>query len=202
MSHLNRRSIREWTPEILQKVRKNCVWRANQDHIGTNISGSTSNWVGITNYKLAVDELWKTHPDFPRKQYERKKLAFTDKEYLKLRNIAKKKNLSSEIIQEFDNVFYLAFSYAYRQAIGHTDGTLAGFGFDANILDYLKLAYYIHWVKVDNVVNAENDFLTNPFHCWNSKLSERILKNNLSTDLQDNALTRLGICKKDENLES
>ena len=202
MSHLSRRSSKEWTPEILQKVRENCIWRANQDHAHVNISGDSSNWIGITNYKLAVKDLHETHPDFPRKKYERKKLAFTDEEYLKLRNIAKKKNLSSEIIQEFDNVFYLAFSYAYRQAIGHTDGTLAGFGFDQNILDYLKLAHYIHWVKVDNVVNAENDFLTNPFHCWNSNLSERILKNNLSTDLQDNALTRLGICKKDENLES
>ena len=193
--------IYEWTPEILQKVRENCIWRANQNHIGTNISKDSSKWTGITNYNLAVKDLCKTHPDFPRKKYERKKLAFTNNEYLKLRNAAKKKNLSSEIIQEFDNVFHLAFSYAYRQAIGHTDGTLAGFGFDQNILDYLKLAHYIHWVKVDNVVNAENDFLTNPFHCWNSKLSERILKNNLSTDLQDNALTRLGICKEEKSLE-
>ena len=191
----------EWTPEILKKVRKNCIWRANQDQIGRNISKDSSKWIGIANYKVAVNDLCNTHPNFPRKKYERKKLAFTNKEYLKLRNIAKKKNLSSEIIQEFDNVFYLAFSYAYRQAIGHTDGTLAGFGFDQNILDYLKLAHYIHWVKVDNVVNAENDFLTNPFHCWNSKLSERILKNNLSTDLQDNALTRLGICKEEKSLE-
>ena len=195
------RQIYEWTPEILKKVRENCIWRANQDHAHVNISGDSSNWIGITNYKLAAKDLHETHPDFPRKKYERKKLAFTNKEYLKLRNIAKKKNLSSEIIQEFDNVFHLAFSYAYRQAIGHTDGTLAGFGFDQNILDYLKLAHYIHWVKVDNVVNAENDFLTNPFHCWNSKLSERILKNNLSTDLQDNALTRLGICKEEKSLE-
>ena len=202
MSYLSRKIIREWTPEILQKVRENCIWRANQEHAHVNISDSVSNWIGITNYKLAVKNLHETHPDFPRKKYERKKLAFTDEEYLKLRNIAKKKNLSSEIIQEFDNYFYLVFRYAYRQAIGHTDGTLAGFGFDANILNYLKLAHYIHWVKVDNVDNAENDFLTNQFHCWNSELSDRILMNRLSTDLQDNALTRLGICKKERNLES
>ena len=191
----------EWTPEILKKVRGNCIWRANQDHAHVNISGDSSNWIGITNYKLAAKNLHETHPDFPRKKYERKKLAFTNKEYLKLRNIAKKKNLSSEIIQEFDNVFHLAFSYAYRQAIGHTDGTLAGFGFDQNILDYLKLAHYIHWVKVDNADNAENDFLTNDSHCWNWDLRERILINNLSTALQDNALTRLGICKEEKSLE-
>ena len=202
MSYLSRKIIREWTPEILQKVRENCIWRANQDHVHVNISEDSSKWIGITNYKLAVKDLYETHPDFPRKKYERKKLAFTDKEYLKLRNIAKKKNLSSEIIQEFDNYFYLVFRYAYRQAIGHTDGTLAGFGFDANILNYLTLAHYIHWVKVDNVDNAENGFLTNPSHCWNWELRERIEKNNLSTDLQDNALTRLSICKKEETLES
>ena len=190
--------IYEWTPEILKKVRKNCIWRANQDQIGRNISKDSSKWIGIANYKVAVNDLCNTQPNFPRKKYERKKLAFTDKEYLKLRNIAKKKNLSSEIIQEFDNYFYLVFRYAYRSATGHTDGTLAGFGFDANILQYLKLAYYIHWVKVDN---AENDFLTNPSHCWNWNLRERILINNLSTDLQDNALTRLGICKEEKSLE-
>ena len=184
--------IYEWTPEILKKVRKTCRNCAEER---TNV------WEHVIHHKLAVDHLCKKYPSFPRKKYERKKIAFTNNEYLKLRNAAKKKNLSSEIIQEFDNVFYLAFSYAYRQAIGHTDGTLAGFGFDQNILDYLKLAHYIHWVKVDNVVNAENDFLTNPFHCWNSKLSERILKNNISTSFQDNALTRLGICKEEKSLE-
>ena len=191
----------EWTPEILKKVRKNCIWRANQDQIGRNISKDSSKWIGIANYKVAVNDLCNTHPNFPRKKYERKKLAFTNNEYLKLRNAAKKQNLSSEIIQEFDNYFYLVFRYAYRSATGHTDGTLAGFGFDANILQYLKLAYYIHWVKVDNVDNAENDFLTNPSHCWNWNLRERILINNLSTDLQDNALTRLGICKEEKSLE-
>jgi hypothetical protein len=193
--------IYEWTPEILKEARENCIWRANQDQIGRNISKDSSKWIGIANYKVAVNDLCKTHPDFPRKKYERKKLAFTDKEYLKLRNAAKKKNLSSEIIQEFDNYFYLVFRYAYRSATGHTDGTQSGFGFDANILRYLKLAYYIHWVKVDNVDNAENDFLTNPSHCWNWDLRERILINNLSTGLQDNALTRLGICKKEKSLE-
>lgn len=193
--------IYEWTPEILKKVRENCIWRANQDQIGTNISKDSSKWIGITNYKLAVKDLCETHPDFPRKKYERKKLAFTDNEYLKLRNAAKKKNLSSEIIQEFDNYFYLVFRYAYRQETGHTDGTLSGFGFAENILRYLKLAYYIHWVKVDNVDNAENDFLTNDSHCWNWDLRERILINNLSTGLQDNALTRLGISKKEKSLE-
>jgi len=192
--------IYEWTPEILKKVRKNCIWRANQDQIGRNISKDSSKWIGIANYKVAVNDLCNTHPNFPRKKYERKKFAFTNNEYLKLRNAAKKKNLSSEIIQEFDNYFYLVFRYAYRSATGHTDGTLAGFGFDANILQYLKLAYYIHWVKVDNVDNAENDFLTNT-HCWNWNLRERILINNLSTDLQDNALTRLGICKEEKSLE-
>ena len=193
--------IYEWTPEILKKVRKNCIWRANQDQIGRNISKDSSKWIGIANYKVAVNDLCNTHPNFPRKKYERKKLAFTNNEYLKLRNAAKKQNLSSEIIQEFDNYFYLVFRYAYRSATGHTDGTLAGFGFDANILQYLKLAYYIHWVKVDNVDNAENDFLTNPSHCWNWNLRERILINNLSTDLQDNALTRLGISKEEKSLE-
>ena len=193
--------IYEWTPEILKKVRENCIWRANQDQIGTNISKDSSKWIGITNYNLAVKDLCKTHPDFPRKKYERKKLAFTDNEYLKLRNAAKKKNLSSEIIQEFDNYFYLVFRYAYRQETGHTDGTLSGFGFAENILRYLKLAYYIHWVKVDNADNAENDFLTNESHCWNWDLRERILINNLSTGLQDNALTRLGICKEEKSLE-
>ena len=192
--------IYEWTPEILKKVRKNCIWRANQDQIGRNISKDSSKWIGIANYKVAVNDLCNTHPNFPRKKYERKKLAFTNNEYLKLRYAAKKKNLSAEIIQEFDNYFYLVFRYAYRSATGHTDGTLAGFGFDANILQYLKLAYYIHWVKVDNVDNAENDFLTNP-HCWNWNLRERILINNLSTDLQDNALTRLGISKEEKSLE-
>ncbi|MDC0450663.1 hypothetical protein OAL59_01855 [Nitrosopumilus sp.] len=191
----------EWTPEILKKARENCIWRANQDQIGRNISKDSSKWIGIANYKVAVNDLCETHPDFPRKKYERKKLAFTDKEYLKLRNAAKKKNLSSEIIQEFDNYFYLVFRYAYRSATGHTDGTLSGFGFDANILRYLKLAYYIHWVKVDNADNAENDFLTNPSHCWNWDLRERILINNLSTGLQDNELTRLGICKEEKSLE-
>jgi hypothetical protein len=193
--------IYEWTPEILKEARENCIWRANQDQIGRNISKDSSKWIGIANYKVAVNDLCKTHPDFPRKKYERKKLAFTDKEYLKLRNAAKKKNLSSEIIQEFDNYFYLVFRYAYRSATGHTDGTQSGFGFDANILRYLKLAYYIHWVKVDNADNAENDFLTNPSHCWNWDLRERILINNLSTALQDNALTRLGICKEEKSLE-
>ena len=184
-------TIYEWTPKILKKVRKTC----------RNCAEERANvWKNVINHKLAVDNLCKKHPSFPRKKYERKKLAFTNNEYLKLRNAAKKKNLSSEIIQEFDNYFYLVFRYAYRSATGHTDGTLAGFGFDANILQYLKLAYYIHWVKVDNVDNAENDFLTNP-HCWNWNLRERILTNNLSTDLQDNALTRLGICKEEKSLE-
>ena len=193
--------IYEWTPEILKEARENCIWRANQDQIGRNISKDSSKWIGIANYKVAVNDLCKTHPNFPRKKYERKKLAFTDKEYLKLRNAAKKKNLSSEIIQEFDNYFYLVFRYAYRSATGHTGGTLSGFGFAANILRYLKLAYYIHWVKVDNADNAENDFLTNDSHCWNWDLRERILINNLSTDLQDNALTRLGISKEEKSLE-
>jgi len=189
MSYLSRKIIREWTPEILQKVRENCIWRANQDHAHVNISDSVSNWIGITNYKLAVRRLHETHPDFPRKKYERKKLAFTDKEYLELRNIAKKKNLSSEIIQEFDNRFYDAFAYCYRCVVNDTGaGTLAGFGFDANILGYLELAYYIHWVKADSnkpqVYNVENDLLSNQ-----------------STDLPDNALIQLGICKKEKNLE-
>ncbi|MGY8766178.1 MAG: hypothetical protein ACKVI5_04885, partial [Nitrospinaceae bacterium] len=66
--------IYEWTPEILQKVRENCIWRANQDQIGRNISKDSSKWIGIANYKVAVNDLCETHPDFPRKKYERKKL--------------------------------------------------------------------------------------------------------------------------------
>ncbi len=96
--------------------------------------------------------------------------------------------------------FILASAGTYSQTV-LTAGTLSGFGFAANILHYLKLAYYIHWVKIDNVDNAEKDFLTNDSHCWNWNLRERILINNLSTGLQDNALTRLGISKEEKSLE-
>jgi hypothetical protein len=58
--------IYEWTPEILQEVRENGIWCVNQNHIGTNISGSASNWGCIINYKLTVKGLCETHPEFPR----------------------------------------------------------------------------------------------------------------------------------------
>ena len=127
--------IYEWTPEILKKVRETCRNCAEER---TNV------WEHVIHHKLAVDHLCKKYPNSPRKKYERKKLTFTDEKYLKIQNTAKKKYLPNETIVKFDicfdHMFYLAYRYTAHGAFG---GAFAGFSFEANVLGYLELAYYI-----------------------------------------------------------
>ena len=54
--------IYEWTPEILKKVRETCRYCAEEQ---ANV------WKNVINHKLAVDNLCKKHPSFPRKKYEK-----------------------------------------------------------------------------------------------------------------------------------
>ena len=54
------RQIYEWTPEILKKVRETCRYCAEEQ---ANV------WKDVINHKLAVDNLCKKYPSFPRKKY-------------------------------------------------------------------------------------------------------------------------------------
>ena len=174
--------IYEWTPEILKEVRETCIWCAEER---SNV------WEHVINHKLAVDHLCKKYPSFPRKKYERKKLSFTDEEYLELRITAKKKNLANEIIQKFDNYFDHSFNLAYGYAAyGSFGGAFAGFNHEANVLGYLELAYYIDWVKADSSKPQVN---------YNEIKYGSVLNESISWP--DTALTRLGICKEEKSLE-
>jgi hypothetical protein len=174
--------IYDWTPEILQKVRETCVWCAEEK---SNVREH------IINHKIAVDHLCKKYPNFPRKKYEKIKLTFTDEEYLKLRNTAKKKNLPNETIIKFDIYFDHAFNLACVYAVNGSWGCSWNyFGFESNVLSYLELAYYIQWVKA-NSSKLQVDYSEIKY--------ESVL--NQSISWPDTALTRLYICKKEKNLE-
>ena len=174
--------IYEWTPEILKKVRKTC----------RNCAEERANvWKNVINHKLAVDNLCKKHPSFPRKKYERKKLSFTDEEYLELRNTVKKKNLPNEIILQLDNYFDQSFFLAYRYAkYGLFGGAFTAFGYEANVLGYLEVAYYVDWVQA----NASKPQVDYDEIKYGTVLNESI-------SWPDTALTRLGICKEEKSLE-
>ena len=174
--------IYEWTPEILKKVRKTCRYCAEEQ---ANV------WKNVINHKLAVDNLCKKYPSFPRKKYERKKLSFTDEEYLELRNTAKKKNLPNEIILQLDNYFdhsfFLAYGYAKNGLFG---GAFAAFNHEANVLGYLEVAYYVDWVQANS---------SKPQVDYGEIKYGTVL--NKSISWPDTALVRLGISKEEKSLE-
>ena len=174
--------IYEWTPEILKEARETCVWCAEE---------RSNTWEHVINHKLAVDHLCKEYPGFPRKKYERKKLSFTDEEYLELRNTAKKKNLPDEIIEKLDNYFDNSFNLSYGYAkYGRFGGAFAGFNHESNVLGYLELAYYVDWVKADSIKPQVN---------YGEIKYGTVL--NQSISWPDTALTRLGISKEEKSLE-
>lgn len=156
----------KWTLSILKSVREKCIACADRGK-----------------QELALICLCKDYPTFPKERYENKKIRFTDEEYLTLRNMARRKKLSYELIHRFDDSFDHAFSLAHRSVTtGFFGSAIAGMGFEANVCNYIYLAYYIDWVDEKTVLPQDYEPRIQVYTVLNKSVTH-----------PDTALVRLGI---------
>ena len=99
--------------------------------------------------------------------------------------------MPNEIILQLDNYFDHSFFLSYGYAkYGRFGGAFAGFNYEANVLGYLEVAYYVDWVQANS---------SKPQVDYDEIKYGTVLNESISWP--DTALVRLGICKEEKSLE-